>query len=325
MDVSAKPQSMHDHPIPRVGGLGIVLACMLVGALASFTVPSVSALTQYSLPCVAALLIVAVSFWDDTSGLSPRIRLAAQLIAAALVTYWLVTEAMVAPDMLGIGAGAKIALGVFIIITLTWSANLYNFMDGINGMAGLMGLIGFGAYAIAAETSGNSQSQSVAIVSAIIAGACLGFLPHNFPKSRVFMGDSGSVTLGFCAAAIGAYGALTGLWHWWFPALVFSPLWVDASVTLCKRLIQRQNLMQPHREHYFQRLVLLCGWSHERTSMAYATLALATCASGIWVQNAGAAWAETLLLVGWVVKYALLLSILEWRFTNNSKEQKHNT
>jgi UDP-N-acetylmuramyl pentapeptide phosphotransferase/UDP-N-acetylglucosamine-1-phosphate transferase len=98
------------------------------------------------------------------------------------------------------------------------------------------------------------------------------------------MGDSGSVPLGFLAAAFGMHGWAEHDWPLWFPLVVFSPFIVDATVTLARRLWQRQRVWQAHREHYYQRLVQL-GWGHARTALAeYALMALCGVA-GLYALN----------------------------------------
>jgi hypothetical protein len=93
------------------------------------------------------------------------------------------------------------------------------------------------------------------------------FLLLNFSPARVFMGDAGSVPLGFLAGGIGIAGWRTVSWPAWFPLLVFSPFVVDASVTLARRMfMRRERFWHPHREHYYQRLVRM-GWSHRRLAL----------------------------------------------------------
>jgi UDP-GlcNAc:undecaprenyl-phosphate GlcNAc-1-phosphate transferase len=102
---------------------------------------------------------------------------------------------------------------------------------------------------------------------------------HNFPPARVFMGDTGSIPLGFLAGALGGYGWAAGAWPAWFPVLVFSPFVVDATVTLLRRLARRERVWIAHRTHYYQRLVL-CGWSPRRLAWsAYALMAVAAAAA----------------------------------------------
>ena len=107
-----------------------------------------------------------------------------------------------------------------------WVTNLYNFMDGSDGLAGGMALFGFGAYALSAWLAGDAV---FVVVAASIAAASAAFLVFNFPPAKVFMGDAGSIPLGFLAAALGILGWRAGHWPLWFPVLVFSPFIIDAS------------------------------------------------------------------------------------------------
>src|SRR6185312_12884493 len=102
-----------------------------------------------------------------------------------------------------------------------------------NGLAGGMTVVGFGAYAIAAHAQ---SAGDLAMAASAIAGAALGFLGWNFDPARIFLGDAGSVTLGFLAAAIGFLGWQREVWPVWFPLLVFSPFILDATVTLLVRM-----------------------------------------------------------------------------------------
>ncbi len=146
-------------------------------------------------------------------------RLAAHLGAGALFAGGALVEH-------GLAAGALAAL------CIAWMANLYNFMDGSDGLAGGMALIGFSFYGVAAAAAG---STPFALLNFSIAAAAAAFLVFNFHPARIFMGDAGSVPLGFLAAALGILGWLRNDWTWWFPLLVFSPFIIDASVTLARR------------------------------------------------------------------------------------------
>jgi UDP-N-acetylmuramyl pentapeptide phosphotransferase/UDP-N-acetylglucosamine-1-phosphate transferase len=172
------------------------------------------------------------------------------------------------------------------VLALMWFTNLYNFMDGSDGLAGGMAVAGFGAYAIAAWQSGD---PALATAAAGTAAAALGFLAFNFHPARVFMGDSGSIPLGFLAGAMGLAGWRDGLWPLWFPVLAFGPFVADASATLARRVLRGERFWQAHRTHYYQRLVQL-GWGHRRTAFAeYALMLLcAAVALGVRVADAGA-------------------------------------
>jgi UDP-N-acetylmuramyl pentapeptide phosphotransferase/UDP-N-acetylglucosamine-1-phosphate transferase len=150
------------------------------------------------------------------------------------------------------------------VVAIVWMTNLYNFMDGMDGLAGGMAIFGFGSLAITAWLAGNGP---VAFVTVSIAAAAGAFLWFNFHPARIFLGDAGSTVFGFLAAGLSLIGWQDGIWSLWFPVLVFSPFIVDATVTLLKRAFQGEPFWQPHRTHFYQRLVL-SGWGHRKTVLA---------------------------------------------------------
>lgn len=277
-------RSLHTRPVPRVGGLGI-----MAGAL--------PALTMSGLPVVLAALalgLAAVSFLDDRRGLPIGVRFGAHFVAAGLAI------ALAFPG--GIVPWWTPALA----FALVWMTNLYNFMDGSDGLAGGMAVAGFGTYGAAALAGGDG---AVAAGALGVAGAALAFLRFNFHPARVFMGDAGSIPLGFLAGALGLLGWVRGLWPWWFPAVAFGPFVADASVTLARRIARGERFWQAHRTHYYQRLVQL-GWGHRRTALgAYALMAVSA-AVALAVRSApGAGIALTglgllYLVLGWQVDRA---------------------
>jgi UDP-N-acetylmuramyl pentapeptide phosphotransferase/UDP-N-acetylglucosamine-1-phosphate transferase len=159
-----------------------------------------------------------------------------------------------------------------------WMTNLYNFMDGSDGLAGGMALFGFAAYALGGWISGDLV---LATVSASVAAAAAAFLVFNFPPARVFMGDAGSIPLGFLAAALGLAGWRQGLWPLGFPLLVFSPFIVDASMTLARRILRGERFWRAHKTHYYQRVVQL-GWGHRDTALAEYLLMAVCGAAALW-------------------------------------------
>jgi UDP-N-acetylmuramyl pentapeptide phosphotransferase/UDP-N-acetylglucosamine-1-phosphate transferase len=248
-------RSLHVTPTPRIGGLGImagvgVVAVWLAGA----------GLLQPVLPVVlAAFALAAVSVLDDVRGLPVALRFLAHFVAAVACLL-----------ALGLG-GWALLVGTLAVV---WVTNLYNFMDGSDGLAGGMAAIGFGALALAAWLG---DAPGLAVFCAAVAGAALAFLRFNFPPTRVFMGDAGSIPLGFMAATLGIVGAMQQAWPWLFPLLVFSPFIVDASVTLARRALRGEKIWRAHRSHYYQRVVLL-GASHRQLAVAAYALMLAMAA-----------------------------------------------
>ncbi len=156
------------------------------------------------------------------------------------------------------------------LLFTVWMTNLYNFMDGSDGLAGGMALFGFSMYGIAALLGDN---DTFAMLNFSVAAAALGFLYYNFPPAKVFMGDAGSIPLGFLVAGMGLWGWQLGCWGAWFPLLAFSPFIVDASVTLVKRTLHGVKITEAHREHYFQRAIQM-GWRHRQVALVEYVLML---------------------------------------------------
>src|SRR5712692_7473071 len=130
---------------------------------------------------------------------------------------------------------------VLIVIGILWVTNLYNFMDGSDGLAGGMTVMGFAFLGAGAWLSGD---EALLIECAIVAAAGAAFLLFNFPPARLFMGDAGSVPIGFLAAALSLSGWRDGDWPFWFPAAVFAPFIADATLTLFKRMLARERFWE---------------------------------------------------------------------------------
>ena len=322
LDRVDKPNAMHNLPVPRIGGIVIVLV-VTASLFVYFHARPIDAMLRGLL--LTGFGLAVVSLIDDRRNLSVSLRLATHVLAAIFVA--------VMPAWQGMSMVNLLIATILVLITV-WMTNLYNFMDGANGLAGFMGVIGFGSFAMATQFAQSSANTSaLAFICTAISGACLGFLFFNFPKARVFMGDAGSIPLGFLAAALGLVGSLENIWPWWFPALVFSPFIVDASVTLAKRLIRRERVWETHRQHVYHRLILQSGWSHAQTASAYALLMLLCGGHGLLALSAIhdtlavqtgknlPVYATPLFIMGvWVLTYALLLACLEWRFSMRIKK-----
>lgn len=254
-------RSLHTSPVPRTGGLGLLLGIAAAWILIAPQLPAAWWL--------ALTLVIGVSLVDDLRGLHASIRLGTHLLAASLAAAALLPSDS-APWLF-----AAVILGI------GWMGNLYNFMDGSDGLAGGMAVIGFGSYATAAWFAGSTQ---FALLNLAIALAAAGFLLHNFHPARIFMGDAGAVTLGFLAASLGLLGWLQGDWIWWFPLLVFSPFIADASTTLLRRLLAGARVWEAHRDHYYQRLVQL-GLGHRDTALAEYALMTLCAFAGLWAMT----------------------------------------
>jgi len=284
-------RSLHVTPTPRVGGLGM-MAGVLVAALWLADVTLLPAI-------LGAFALAALSVIDDLRGLPVRVRFFAHFVAAAGCLF-----------ALGL-TGWSLLAGTLAVV---WMTNLYNFMDGADGLAGGMAAIGFGALALGAWLG---NAPELAVFCAAIAAAALAFLRFNFPPARVFMGDAGSIPLGFLAATLGIVGTLEGVWTWLFPLLVFSPFIVDASVTLGRRALRGEKIWRAHRSHYYQRAVLL-GASHRQLALAAFALMLVMAALAlvylIFPQHV--AW----LLILSAAAYMLIFLAIDFRWVQSRND-----
>jgi UDP-N-acetylmuramyl pentapeptide phosphotransferase/UDP-N-acetylglucosamine-1-phosphate transferase len=286
-------RSLHETATPRIGGIGLMLGALPV-AFALGT-PEVRALA------LAAAGLALVSLVDDARPLPVAVRLPCHLAASA------VAVAVAWPAGASADAG-NLAAAALALAAISWMTNLYNFMDGADGVAGGMAVIGFAALGWAALGAGDA---AIGHASLATAAAAAGFLAFNFPPARVFLGDAGSVPLGFLAGALGWLGAAKGLWPAWFPVLAFSPFVVDATVTLARRILAREPILRPHRSHYYQRLVL-SGWSHRRLALsAWGLMALS--ATSAVVATGLPAGLQGTIIFGWVIAYGALLLLIDRR------------
>ncbi len=282
-------RSLHTKPVPRTGGIGLLLGIAAGWALLAPALPWTFWL--------AAAVVIAISLLDDLRGLSAAVRLAAHLSAAVLAALAL------------LGSESPLLLAI-VILAIGWMCNLYNFMDGSDGLAGGMALFGFVAYAAAAWLAGSIQ---FALLNLTIAAAAAGFLTHNFHPARIFLGDAGSVPLGFLAATLGLSGWLQHDWSWWFPLLVFSPFIVDASVTLLRRLLAGARVWEAHRDHYYQRLVQL-GLGHRNTALAEYAVMAACAITGLWAMTLDSRGQHQVLAAAGVAYLAAIVAIERaWR------------
>jgi UDP-N-acetylmuramyl pentapeptide phosphotransferase/UDP-N-acetylglucosamine-1-phosphate transferase len=303
-------RSLHSTPTPRTGGLAI-LGSILAGLLAanvtgwtgiSFWKTAEPARAEEWLWIMGLTLMVgAVSFWDDRSALPPSVRLGLHGLAAAGAVWGagLVVQVVPVPFYGDIALGTLAA--PLTLLGLMWMTNLYNFMDGMDGFAGGMTVLGFGLLGYLAWAGG---AQGLPLPALMIASAAGGFLFFNLPPARIFMGDVGSVPLGFLAGALSVAGVQDRIFDLWVPFLIFSPFVVDATVTLFRRLRRGVKVWQAHREHYYQRLVL-AGWGHRKTMVAEYSLMLASGITALLYVH-GAEQVRFGLLSLWVIGYIIL-------------------
>ncbi len=286
-------RSLHSVPVARGGGIPMAVVVALFLLLSPIDLD----LALWTGLALAAGLCL-VSALDDRFGLPIRVRLLGHLVAAAVFS------------ILAIGVTLPLQWvdgGLVLICTLliAWMLNLYNFMDGSDGLAAGQGLIGFAALAILAAMSDAPELIWPALA---VSGACLGFLWWNFPPARLFLGDSGSVPLGFLAGAFMLYLVLEGGVAPWLVVLPFAPFWMDASFTLLRRILRGEAFWRAHREHSYQHLVR-SGAGHRRTALIGYTTMLAGGLGAVVGQMAPSTVVE---VASFVAVISLIVSIGGW-------------
>ena len=234
-------RSMHSRPVPAGAGIGIVATALLLWPWWHTRTDAfqLALLTG----CVALGL---VSLADDHWRLSPALRFGAQAAVVAVCLLALPTEARLVPIL-----PLALERGVVALAWL-WFINLFNFMDGIDGLAGSETIaVAIGYLAVGAFAGLDDPFWGLALVIAASAG---GYLFWNWHPAMVFMGDAGSIPLGFLLGWLMLDLALAGAW----PAGLILPLYflADATLTLLVRARRGETLWQAHRQHFYQRAVL---------------------------------------------------------------------
>ncbi len=255
------PNERSNHRDPRPRGAGLAIVAVLVPVWIAWLIWSRAPVVQAAVP-VALAGLAWVSWRDDVLGLGQWPRLAAHAAAAAILAW-----ALPGPVFQGWMPAVPDALVTALL--LMWFINLYNFMDGIDGITGVETVAIAGGLAIVFVVGG---AATMAWPALAIAAAAVGFLFWNWAPARVFMGDVGSIPLG---ATIGWLLLVAAVQGYWLAALILPAYYLaDATITLARRAIRGANLLQAHREHFYQRAVL-SGRSHATVAR---TVALANAA-----------------------------------------------
>ncbi|MSO96291.1 MAG: undecaprenyl/decaprenyl-phosphate alpha-N-acetylglucosaminyl 1-phosphate transferase [Thermoleophilia bacterium] len=277
---------LNRRPIPRLGGLAIFMG-ILVPALAFLDLSSEmrGILLGAAVACVVGVI-------DDFRGLAPAPKLAGQVLAAAIPTFFGVWIDHFTLPFLG---AVDLPPWIGIPITVVWIVavmNMVNFLDGMDGLASGVCAISGVTFAVIALSLGKIDA---AVLSAIVAGACVGFLRHNFFPARIFMGDSGALVLGYTLAAVSVVGLLktASTVVLFLPLLVLAVPIIDTSFVVLKRLKYRQPLSTADRSHLHHRFINI-GFSQRRAALTMwawtATLGAAALATRFIPFREGGVW-----------------------------------
>ena len=237
-------RSLHVVPIPRGAGIAVVGAILLacLGLSQLVLTPTVSRPVL-----VGTALLAAVSWIDDVRSLPAAVRLAVQLVAIGLALRAGLPGGLVFQGWLPTALD-----GIATALLWLWFINLFNFMDGIDGLAGSeAAAIGLGLMLFAAV--GTGRDPELLLLGAAVAAAAIGFLVWNWAPARIFLGDVGSVPLGYLLGFLLLDQAAHGRWE---IALIL-PLYflADPTITLLRRLRRGERVWEAHRQHFYQRAV----------------------------------------------------------------------
>jgi UDP-N-acetylmuramyl pentapeptide phosphotransferase/UDP-N-acetylglucosamine-1-phosphate transferase len=255
----------HSAPTPRGGGIGIVAGVLFVIALIARRLEGPYRVMALAL--LAAIVVVAVVGWiDDHAGLRARTRFAVHCLAAALLLA--VPAAFIGLLLPESRAGELLLYALAAVLpglAIVWSINLHNFMDGIDGLLTLQVLFVFAALAAIFM---HAAQTDVAECIGLLAAAVLGFLPFNFPRAHIFMGDVGSGVLGLLVAVAVGGQMLTPTIALASGFVLCSAFVTDATCTLLSRMLRGRRWYSAHREHLYQWLVR-SGYSHMQVVVFY--------------------------------------------------------
>ncbi|MDX1485150.1 MAG: glycosyltransferase family 4 protein [Alphaproteobacteria bacterium] len=293
-------RSSHGTPTPRGGGIGVLaVALPLMGVIAWLYQPA-DTVTWAALG--AAGILALVSWADDVRGVPVMLRLGAHIACVVLVLA-LVPEAFT----LFQGALPLVLDRLIAALLWVWFLNLYNFMDGIDGLAGVeTAAIGAGIFAATAliGAQGGGPAMVLGLSGLVLGAAALGFLALNWHPARVFLGDVGSVPLGYLTGWL----LLTlAMWGYWVAALILPAYYLaDSGLTIAARALRGEKLWQAHASHFYQRAVQR-GWSHGRVARFVAGGDIALMALALFSTQVVTPAGDLLCLAGAAAIVALML------------------
>ena len=251
IDVPNEERRVHDHPIPRLGGLAIFIAFILGVVLFADITKQVQGIL------LGAVVVVIVGVIDDITPLPAWLKFIFQIIAALIaVFHGVVISVLSNPNIFS--DSDFLLLGVLSIpITVVWIVaitNSVNLIDGLDGLACGVSTIASVVMLVIALTV---AEDNVVIILAVLVGACVGFLPYNINPAKIFMGDTGALLLGYVLATVSIIGLFKfyAIISFVVPFLVLGLPLFDTAFAFCRRILKGQNPMKPDRGHFHHRLI----------------------------------------------------------------------
>ena len=303
-------RSSHSVPTPRGGGLVIVISTLIVALVSMF-------LAKNWLQGVVFVLVGSGVAWigwqDDVKSLSPKVRFLFQAIAATLTVVGLGYFDAITIPLLG-----ELKLGIVgIPITILWIMgliNAYNFMDGIDGISGSVALTAALGWMLFLGVTGNFSSP-VFWIALAVAATNLGFLGHNWPPARIFIGDVASTFLGFCFAVLPLLTVNQIEDSFLLGVIVMWAYILDTAITFLRRLFKGEQVFSAHRTHIYQRLVISGYQVSSITSLYLLFTSLGVILAYAWIQKL--AFAPAAIIIGLPVLWIILIGFTKLRERNS--------
>lgn len=333
LDVPKDKRRMHHRPIPLLGGLSIIAAFLLsilittliLGQFSNYYNPRIFALLRQILP--GALLIAAVAFLDDRFNLPPLPRLGVQFVAAGIAVALGVRIQFLSGSVRIFGVYAFSLPGwLSILITLLWivgMTNAMNWIDGLDGLAAGISTIASVTLLVLATLQGRPQLY-VAILTAALAGGCLGLLPYNKNPAKIFMGDTGAMFLGYTLGII----SIQGLFKFYtaitfaIPVLILALPIFDTASAIIRRLIEGKSPLAADRSHIHHKLIDMGLSQKQAVAFLYGvsgTLSVIAVLFTVFGRVVG--WRFLLLALALVLAAAILGLNLLRRYNRSRKEE----
>jgi len=266
-------RSSHEVPTPRGGGFGFVLFTIL-GTVVYASISGIYIHANLLILLGAALFVAVLGWFDDKNDLSKRVRFSVQLLAAVIVLL-----AISNFSILYLPSGIIVQMGLIGLVPgliwITGNTNIFNFMDGVDGIASVQTLTASAGWIIFAFFW---EAPSLMAINLFVFCGVASFLLFNWSPAKIFMGDVGSLFLGFLFGSMPFFAAATvsslsvGM-AVWVGGLLLWPFLFDGTFTILRRLFKGENIFQAHRSHLYQKMNI-GGWKHHSISLIYLLFSL---------------------------------------------------
>ena len=297
-------RSAHSQPTPSGGGVAMVLPALLVACLIDYAGWVDFDRWGLYLPLGG---IAILGYLDDRFNLPVILRLLAQVLATVAVLFFLAGS--VGEQLAGQHFLVNIAVAALLALYILWTVNLYNFMDGIDGIAVSQALTVLGGALLMVLSKGIVEAHDSILLALVLLGSICGFAVWNWSPARIFMGDTGSLFLGFLIAVASLDTALQG-WLSICAWLILMGVFIsDASCTLLMRLLKGERIYQAHSSHAYQRAARQFG--HQGVTLVMIAINLLWLLPLAWTADQWPEWQFALIVIAYFPLLILYIAITQ--------------